>query len=84
METTEDLNQIQIDFYKARRAAALGEKPVLSDAEICSILGIPISSWFPLKKTLKIKSFKIGKRSFVRQADFRKWIDEQAGADRNA
>jgi predicted DNA-binding transcriptional regulator AlpA len=58
----------------------LAAKPVLSFADVCLLVGLPMSTMSKLDKEGKgPKWFFLGRRKFVRRASFDSWIQQREG-----
>jgi predicted DNA-binding transcriptional regulator AlpA len=66
----------------ARRLGDLIAAPVLSFADVAVYLDLPVSTIQKLRSRGDgPKWFTIGRRLYVRQADFREWIDAMAKSE---
>ena len=67
---------------RSRRLADLSAAPALPIGDIALILDLPLSTIDKLRAQGKgPKCFRIGRRLYVRQSDFRQWLDAMATAE---
>ncbi len=77
-----DIRAAELNAYRAQALAAIMTKPVFVDAEVAQLLHLPLSTYFALRHTLNIPSFKLGKKRLTRREDLMAWINAQAEATR--
>jgi hypothetical protein len=78
-------NEIPDYAERARRLADLSAAPALPICDIALILDLPLSTIDKLRAEGRgPKCFRIGRRLYVRQSDFREWPDTMARGSRVA
>lgn len=64
---------------RARRLGGLIQAPALPLADVALFLDLPLSTLDKLRATGRgPRTFTLGRRLYVRQADIRQWLDQMA------
>jgi hypothetical protein len=78
------MNRDEVPDYaeRARRLGDLISAPALPLSDIAVYLDLPLSTVEKLRSQGKgPKCFRLGRRLYVRQIDFREWLDDMAVAE---
>jgi hypothetical protein len=80
---TEPREQFPDYAERARHLGALNAAPAMPLADFAAALDLPMSTMEKLRASGKgPRTFKLGRRLYVRQADQRDWLDAMAESER--